>query len=62
MKKNKKLRRIIRKGLLILSVIVAMVLFVLSAMQMCITNPIGMITMFVAGAYIITFWCVNDEV
>lgn len=61
MKKNKKLRRIIRKGLLVLSVILAMVLFVLSAMQLSITNPIGMITMILTGSYILLFWERNSE-
>lgn len=57
-KKNRKLKN----GLLILSVIVAMVVFILSAMQLTITNPYGMIALVLSGGYILTFWYQNDEV
>lgn len=56
--KNRKLKN----GLLILSVIVAMVVFILSAMQLTITNPYGMIALVLSGGYILTFWYQNDEV
>ncbi len=60
-KKNRKFIRFIRKGLLILSVMLAMVLFVLSAMQLSITNPLGMLTMVLSGGYILTFLWANEE-
>ena len=59
--KNRKLRKIIRKGLLVLSVIVAMVLFILASFQLSLTNPIGMLTMVLSGGYILAFWSVNDN-
>lgn len=62
MKKNKKLRRVIRNGLLTLSVIVAMVLFVLASFQLCLSNIHGMVTMLLSGGYILAFWYANDEV
>ena len=61
-KPNKKKNRKLRNGLLILSVIVAMVAFILSAMQLTITNPYGMIALVLSGGYILTFWYQNDEV
>ena len=61
-KPNKKKNRKLRNGLLILSVIVAMVVFILSAMQLTITNPYGMIALVLSGGYILTFWYQNDEV
>ena len=61
-KPNKKKSRKLRNGLLILSVIVAMVVFILSAMQLTITNPYGMIALVLSGGYILTFWYQNDEV
>ena len=60
--KRRKIRRAIRKGLLVLSLIVAMVLFILASFQLSITNPYGMVTMFLTGVYILAFWWVNDDV
>ena len=62
MRKNKRLKRVIRNGLLTLSVIVAIVLFILASFQLSITNPIGMLVMVLAGGYILAFWYANDEV
>lgn len=61
MKKNRKLRRVIRNGLLTLSVIVAMVLFVLASFQLSLANPYGMVTMVLTGGYILAFWSANDD-
>ena len=62
MKKNRRLRRALRNGLLTLSVIVAMVLFVLASFQLSLANPFGVLTMVLSGGYILAFWYANDEV
>lgn len=60
--RNRRLRRYIRNGLLTLSVIVAIVIYILSAIQLSLTNIHGLIAMLVSGGYILTFWYANDEV
>ena len=60
MKKNRKLRRFIRNGLLTLSVIVAIVIFILSAFQLSLANPIGVLVSVVSAGYILTFCAVNE--
>lgn len=62
MKKNRRIRRYIRNGLLTLSVIVAMVLFVLASFQLCLSNVHGIVAMLLSGGYILAFWYANDEV
>lgn len=61
MKKNRRIRRYIRNGLLTLSVIVAIVIYILSAIQLSLTNIQGLIAMLVSGGYILAFWSANDD-
>ena len=60
--RNRRLRRYIRNGLLTLSVIVAIVIYILSAIQLSLTNIQGLIAMLLSGGYILAFWYANDEV
>ena len=61
MKKNRRIKRIIRNALLTLSVVVAFVIYVLASMQLCITNPLGLLAMVVSGGYILMFWEANED-
>lgn len=62
MRKKRRVKRHIRNGLLTLSVIVAMVIYILSAFQLSLSNIHGLVAMLVSGGYILAFWYANDEV
>ena len=58
--KKRKLKRIIRNGLLYLSLIVATIIFIMASMYFVVTNPLVTMTLDLSGAYIITFCAVNE--
>lgn len=61
MGKNRRLRRFVRNGLLTLSVIVAIVIFILASFQLTLANPLGILAMVVSGGYILMFWRANED-
>ena len=61
MKRKRRIRRIIRNGLLALSVIMAMVVFVHCSFQFVITNPLGTLGLLLSGGYILLFLWANEE-
>lgn len=60
--KRRKIRNRIRNGLLTLSVVIAIIIFVLASVQLTITNPFGVLGMILSGSYILLFcWANEDE-
>jgi hypothetical protein len=63
MKKTKrKIKRIIRNGLLYLTLFLAMVVFVCASLQIVIANPFGTLAIVLSGGYILAFTYANCEV
>lgn len=60
-RKNRRLRKLFKNTFLILTVLLAMVLFVLASFQLSLANPIGMAVMVLAGCYISIFVYVNER-
>ena len=60
-RRNRRIRRFIRNGLLTLSVIMAIVVFILASFQFTISNPIGTLALILSGGYILTFVWANEE-
>lgn len=59
-RKFRKLRRFIRNGLLTLSVIVAMVIFILASFKLTFEHPQTVLTMVLSGGYIMVFVWANE--
>lgn len=60
MKKKRRVWRKIRNGLLYLSLIVAIIIFVMSSVYFVLTNPIWTLLLVLSGGYIVTFCAVNE--
>lgn len=58
---TRRIKRFIRTGLLTLSFVVAMVIFVLASFQTTLANPFGILAMVLSGGYILAFWSANDD-